>query len=152
MSSRDDRPSLGPFSFVRHVPRQGHALLIQIAHHPCMHMHGPRACTGALPPLGGLHIEHPSGGPGGLGRYSAPRGCIQVEASTSRQGERRVDREASTSSTHQDEENEEVHQDEPHQPPSPPRQENDDVNNEEVHGQQLLLLMFFYFTLFKVEF
>ena len=45
---------------------------------------------------------------------------VQVEASTSRQGEPRVDMEASTSGTRQDEENEEVHQDEPHQPPSPP--------------------------------
>ena len=36
---------------------------------------------------------------------------IQVEASTSRQGEPRVDTEASISGTHQDEENEEVHQD-----------------------------------------
>ena len=46
---------------------------------------------------------------------------IRLEASTSRQGEPRVDTEASTSGTHQDGENEEVHQDEPHQPPSPPR-------------------------------
>ena len=37
---------------------------------------------------------------------------VQVEDSTSRQGEPRVDTEASTSGTHQDEENEEVHQDE----------------------------------------
>ena len=59
---------------------------------------------------------------------------VQVEASTSRQGEPRVDTEASTSGTHQDEENEEVHQDEHQQPPSPPRQENDNVNNEE--GQE----------------
>ena len=36
---------------------------------------------------------------------------VQVEASTSRQGEPRVDMEASTSGTRQDEENEEVHQD-----------------------------------------
>ena len=57
-----------------------------------------------------------------------------MEASTSRQGEPRVDTEASTSGTHQDEENEEVHQDEPHQPPSPPRQENGNINNEE--GQE----------------
>ena len=59
---------------------------------------------------------------------------FQVEASTSQQGEPRVDMEASTSGTRQDEETEEVHQDEPHQPPSPPRQENDNVNNEE--GQE----------------
>ena len=59
---------------------------------------------------------------------------IQVEASTSPQGEPRVDTEASTSGTHQDEENEEVHQDERQQPPSPPRQENDNANNEE--GQE----------------
>ena len=58
---------------------------------------------------------------------------IQVEASTSRQGEPRVDTEASTSGTHQDEENKEVHQ-ERQQPPSPPRQENDNANNEE--GQE----------------
>ena len=57
-----------------------------------------------------------------------------MEASTSRQGEPRVDTEAFTSGTHQDEENEEVHQDEHQQPPSPPRQENDNVNNEE--GQE----------------
>ena len=57
-----------------------------------------------------------------------------MEASTSRQGEPRVDTEASTSGTHQDEENEEVHQDERQQPPSPPRQENDNINNEE--GQE----------------
>ena len=50
---------------------------------------------------------------------------VQVEASTSRQGEPRVYTEASTSGTHQDEENKEVHQDEPNQPPSPPRREND---------------------------
>ena len=43
---------------------------------------------------------------------------VQVEASTSRQGEPRVDMEASTSGTHQDEENEEVRQDEHQQPPS----------------------------------
>ena len=36
---------------------------------------------------------------------------VQVGASTSRQGEPRVDMEASTNGTHQDEENEEVHQD-----------------------------------------
>ena len=59
---------------------------------------------------------------------------VQVEASISRHGEPRVDMEASTSGTHQDEENEEVHQDEHQQPPSPPRQENDNVNNEE--GQE----------------
>ena len=59
---------------------------------------------------------------------------IQVEASTSRQGEPRVDTEASTSGTHQDEENEEAHQDEHQQPPSTPRQKNDNVNNEE--GQE----------------
>ena len=59
---------------------------------------------------------------------------VQVEASTSQQGEPRVDTEASTSGTHQDEENKEVHQDEHQQPPSPPRQENDNVNNEE--GQE----------------
>ena len=35
---------------------------------------------------------------------------VTVEASTSRQGEPRVDTEASTSGTHQDGENEEVHQ------------------------------------------
>ena len=52
---------------------------------------------------------------------------VQVEASTSRQGEPRVDMEASTSGTNQDEENEEVHQDEHQQPPSPPRQETDNV-------------------------
>ena len=46
---------------------------------------------------------------------------VQVEASTSRQGEPRIDTEASTSGTHQDEGNEEVHQDECQQPPSPPR-------------------------------
>ena len=57
-----------------------------------------------------------------------------MEDSTSRQGERRVDTEASTSGTHQDEENEEVHQDERQQPPSPPQQENDNANNEE--GQE----------------
>ena len=56
-----------------------------------------------------------------------------MEASTSRQGEPRVDTEASTSGTHQDEENKEVHQ-ERQQPPSPPRQENDNANNEE--GQE----------------
>ena len=59
---------------------------------------------------------------------------IQVEGSTSRQGEPQIGLEASTSGTHQDEENEEVHQDEPHQPPSPPRRENDNVNNDE--GQE----------------
>ena len=59
---------------------------------------------------------------------------IQVEASTSCQGEPRIDTEASTSGTHQDEENEEIRQDEHQQPPSPPRQENDNVNNEE--GQE----------------
>ena len=59
---------------------------------------------------------------------------IQVEASTSRQGEPRVDLEASTSGTRQDEENEDVHQDEPHQPPSPPPQENNNTNNKE--GQE----------------
>ena len=59
---------------------------------------------------------------------------VQVEASTSQQGEPRVDMEASRSGTHQDEENKEVHQDEPHQPPSPPRRENDNVNNDE--GQE----------------
>ena len=59
---------------------------------------------------------------------------VQVEASTSRQGEPRVDSEASTNGTHQDEENEEVHQDEPHQPPSPPPQEKNNTNNEE--GQE----------------
>lgn len=59
---------------------------------------------------------------------------VQVETSTSRQGEPRVDLEASMSGTHQDEENEDVHQDKPHQPPSPPRQENGNVNNEE--GQE----------------
>ena len=57
---------------------------------------------------------------------------VQVEASTSRQGEPRVDMEASMSGTHQDEEDEEV--DEHQQPPSPPRPENDDVNNKE--GQE----------------
>ena len=57
-----------------------------------------------------------------------------MEASTSRQGEPRVDLKASTSGTRQDEGNEEVHQDEPHQPPSPPIQENDNTNNEE--GQE----------------
>ena len=45
---------------------------------------------------------------------------VTVEASTSRQGEPRVDTEASTSGTRQDEENKEVHQDEPHKPHSPP--------------------------------
>ena len=45
---------------------------------------------------------------------------VQVEASTSRQGEPRVDTEASTSGTHQVEENEEVHL-ERQKPPSPPR-------------------------------
>ena len=59
---------------------------------------------------------------------------VQVEASTSWQGEPRVDTEASTSGTHQDEGNEEVHQDERQRPPSPPRQENDNANNEE--GQE----------------
>ena len=59
---------------------------------------------------------------------------VQVEASTSRQGEPRVDTKASTSGTHQDEENNEVHQDEHQQPPSPPRQGNDNANNEE--GQE----------------
>ena len=59
---------------------------------------------------------------------------VQVEASTSRQGEPRIDTEASTSGTHQDEEDKEMHQDEHQQPLSPPRQENDDVNNEE--GQE----------------
>ena len=59
---------------------------------------------------------------------------VQVEASTSRQGERRVDMEASSRGTHQDEGNEEVHQDERQHPPSPPRQENDNANNEE--GQE----------------
>ena len=61
---------------------------------------------------------------------------VQVEASTSRLGEPRVDTEASTSGTHQDEENEEVHQDEHQQPPSPPRQENDNVNHEEVQEEE----------------
>ena len=56
---------------------------------------------------------------------------VQVEVSTSQQGEPRVDTEASTSGTHQDKENEEVHQDEPHQPPSPPPQENNNTNNQE---------------------
>ena len=46
--------------FVRHVPRQGRALLIQIAHHPCMHMHGRHACRGALPPLGRSLYRTPS--------------------------------------------------------------------------------------------
>ena len=50
---------------------------------------------------------------------------VQVEASTSRQGEPRVDTEASTSGTHQDEENDEVCQDEHQQPPSPTQQENE---------------------------
>ena len=59
---------------------------------------------------------------------------VQVDASTSRQGEPQVDLEASTSGTRQDEWNEEVHQDEPHQPPSPPSQENNNTNNEE--GQE----------------
>ena len=61
---------------------------------------------------------------------------IQVEASTSRQGEPRVDTEASKSGTHQDKENEEVHQDEHQQPPSPPRQENDNVNNNEERQEE----------------
>ena len=39
---------------------------------------------------------------------------VQVEASTSHQGEPQVDLEASTSGTHQDEGNEDVQQDEPH--------------------------------------
>ena len=57
-----------------------------------------------------------------------------MEASTSRQGEPRVDTEASTSGTHQYEENKEIRQDEHQQPPSPPRQEYDNANNEE--GQE----------------
>ena len=59
---------------------------------------------------------------------------IQVEASTSHQGEPQVDLEASTSGTRQDEGNEEV-QDEPHRPPSPPPQENNNANNNE-EGQE----------------
>ena len=52
---------------------------------------------------------------------------VQVEASTSRQGE------PSLGGIHnrQDEGNEEVQQDEPHQPPSPPSQDNNTNNNEE---------------------
>jgi hypothetical protein len=56
---------------------------------------------------------------------------IQVEASTSHQGDRKVDTEASTSGTRQDEGNEEVQQEDPPQPPSPPPQENDNDNNNE---------------------
>ena len=60
---------------------------------------------------------------------------VQLEASTSRQGEPQDDLEASTSGTHQDEGNEEVQQDKPHRPPSPPPQENNNVNNNE-EGQE----------------
>ena len=56
---------------------------------------------------------------------------IQVEASTSHQGEPQVDLEASTSGTRQDEGNEEVQQDEPPGPPYPPPQENDNATNNE---------------------
>ena len=52
---------------------------------------------------------------------------IQVEVSTSHQGEPQVDLEASTSGTRQDEGNEEVQQDEPHRPPSPLAQENNNT-------------------------
>ena len=54
---------------------------------------------------------------------------VQVEASTSHQGEPQVHLEASTSGTRQDEGNEEAQQDEPHRPPSPPPKENDNANN-----------------------
>ena len=56
---------------------------------------------------------------------------IQVEASTSRQGEPQVDLEASTTGTHQGDENEDVQQDEPHRPPSPRPQENNNANGNE---------------------
>src|SRR4051812_26705693 len=56
---------------------------------------------------------------------------VQVEASISRQGEPRIDPEASTSGTHQDEGNEEMHQDEHQQP-----QENDNANNEEDQEEE----------------
>lgn len=59
----------------------------------------------------------------------------QVEAPTSRQGEPRVDMEASTSETRQDEENEKVQQDPP-QPPSPPPQGNDNNNKEEEEEEE----------------
>ena len=54
---------------------------------------------------------------------------VQVEASTSRQGEQQVDLVASTSGTHQDDENEDVQQDEPRRPPSPPPRKNINANN-----------------------
>ena len=49
---------------------------------------------------------------------------IQVEASTSRQGGLRVDMEASTSGTHQDEENEEA-------PPPPSDNEDDMIDSDD---------------------
>ena len=60
---------------------------------------------------------------------------IQVEASSSRQGEPQVDLEASTSGTRHDEGNEDVHQDGPHRPPSPPPQGDNNTNNNE-EGQE----------------
>ena len=61
---------------------------------------------------------------------------VQVEASTSRQGEPRVDLEASTSGTRQDDENEDVQQDEPRWPPSPPPWENNNTNNNEERQEE----------------
>ena len=61
---------------------------------------------------------------------------VQVEASTSRQGEPQVDLEASTSGTHQDDENEDVQQDEPRWPPSPPPRENNNANNNEERQEE----------------
>ena len=61
---------------------------------------------------------------------------IQVEASTSCQGEPRVDLKASTSGTRQDNENEDVQQDEPRRPPSPPPRENNHANNNEERQEE----------------
>jgi hypothetical protein len=56
---------------------------------------------------------------------------IQVEASTSHEGEPQVEMVASTSETHQNEGNEEVQQDDPPRPPPPPPQANNDANEGE---------------------
>ena len=61
---------------------------------------------------------------------------VQVEASTSRQGEPQVDLEASTSGTHQDDENEDVQQDEPRRPPSSPPRENNNANKNEERQEE----------------
>ena len=61
---------------------------------------------------------------------------VQVEASTSHQGEPQFDLEASTSGTHQDDENEDVQQDEPRRPPSPPPRENKNANNNEERQEE----------------